>query len=82
MACGTPVVVSNTSSLPEVVGNDALLVDPHDERELSAAMGRVLTDANLRARLREGGLIRASTFSWRDSAEGVSDVLNAVVNKI
>jgi glycosyltransferase involved in cell wall biosynthesis len=81
MACGTPVVVSKTSSLPEVVGSDALLVDPDDERELSVAIARVLTDTNLRARLRKGGLIRASTFSWRESADNVFGIVKAVVNK-
>jgi glycosyltransferase involved in cell wall biosynthesis len=68
MACGTPVVCSNVSSLPEVVGDAALTVDPHKTGELASAISRVLSDEPLRRELREKGLRRASLFSWRNTA--------------
>jgi glycosyltransferase involved in cell wall biosynthesis len=68
MACGTPVVVSATTSLPEVVGDAGLLVDPLQVGELAAAMHRVLTDRQLRAALRDKGLRRARLFSWDRTA--------------
>jgi len=69
MACGTPVIVSNVSSLPEVVGDAALLVDPHNDEEITVALWRVLTDTALRAELRAKGLQRAAAFSWQRAAE-------------
>jgi glycosyltransferase involved in cell wall biosynthesis len=69
MACGTPVVSSLTSSLPEVVGDAGLLVAPRDEEALAEAMRRVLGDAGLRAELAERGLERARSFSWREAAQ-------------
>jgi glycosyltransferase involved in cell wall biosynthesis len=69
MACGTPVVVSNVSSLPEVVGDAALLVNPQSDEEITVALWRVLTDTALRAELRAKGLQRAVVFSWRQAAE-------------
>ncbi len=68
MACGTPVITSNVSSLPEVVGSAAVLVDPHEEESLSEALQRVLGDADLRQRLRERGLEQASRFAWERTA--------------
>jgi glycosyltransferase involved in cell wall biosynthesis len=68
MACGTPVVVSNISSLPEVVGDAALLVDPKHDEEITVALWRVLTDSALRAELRKKGLQRAAAFSWERAA--------------
>lgn len=68
MACGTPVVTSNTSSLPEVVGNAALMVGPLDVDGLAGAMSRVLGDPALRARLSAQGLERATLFSWEREA--------------
>jgi len=64
MACGAPVICSNSSSLPEVVGNAGLLVDPADTAELAAALRRALSDADLRASLRAQSLARAAQFSW------------------
>ncbi len=69
MACGTPVVASNTSSLPEVVGDAALLIDPNEADELTVAIWRLLSDEDLRAQMREKGLKRAQLFSWRKAAE-------------
>ena len=68
MACGTPVVVSNVSSLPEVVGDAGLLVDPENASEISVAIWRVLTDEALRAELVAKGLKRAQCFSWEKTA--------------
>ena len=68
MACGTPVVASNVSSLPEVVGDAGLLVDPTDEDALAGALERIAGDPALRARLRELGLARARLFSWERCA--------------
>jgi glycosyltransferase involved in cell wall biosynthesis len=69
MACGTPVVASNTSSLPEVLGEAALLVEPHDVAAIASSMRQVLTDADLRARLIAAGLEQARRFTWRVAAE-------------
>lgn len=69
MACGTPVVTSNVSSLPEVVGDAALLVDPGDEQALAAALLRIVSDQPLRAKLREQGIVQAGKFTWRAAAE-------------
>ena len=68
MACGTPVITSNTSSLPEVVGDAALLVDPYDVEAIAEALARLLEDKELRQRLREAGLARARLFSWERTA--------------
>jgi len=68
MACGVPVITSNTSSLPEVVGDAALLVNPYDIDAIADALARLLEDAELRQRLREAGLARARLFSWERTA--------------
>ncbi len=69
MACGTPTMTSNASSLPEVTGPDgALLVDPLDVEGLAAALARLLGDAGLRSALRERGLARAARFTWAEAA--------------
>ncbi len=68
MACGTPVIVSNATSLPEVGGDAVLTIDPDDIAGLAAAMRRVLTDPALAAGLRARGLARAATFSWERTA--------------
>jgi glycosyltransferase involved in cell wall biosynthesis len=73
MQCGAPVVTSRTSSLPEVVGPDAITVDPTDEDALAQAMLRVLTDSGLARELGRRGLARSATFSWsRTVAETVA----------
>jgi alpha-1,3-rhamnosyl/mannosyltransferase len=68
MACGTPVITSNRSSLPEVVGQAALLVDPGDTSEIADAMARIVEDDRLREDLRERGLKQALRFSWDETA--------------
>ncbi len=69
MACGTPVVASNSSSLPEVVGRAGLLVEPMDVDGLADALARLVVDRSLRAHLSDAGLARAAEFSWRRTAE-------------
>lgn len=64
MACGTPVIASNVSALPEVVGDDALLVDPEATDAIAEAMERLLSNDDLRADLAARGISRAATFSW------------------
>lgn len=68
IACGLPTIVSNVASLPEVVGDAGLLIDPHDVDELTVAMWRVLNDGELRREMREKGLRQAARFSWERAA--------------
>lgn len=79
MACGTPVITSDRASLPEVVGDAALVVDPRDDVALAAALRRVLEDPALAADLRERGLRRAALYSWRRCAEATVDVYRELV---
>lgn len=78
MACGTPVVTSSASSIPEVVGDAAIMVDPHDVEGLGTAMELVLTDRDLRSDLRRRGLERAKLFSWEDVASQTLQVYSEV----
>jgi glycosyltransferase involved in cell wall biosynthesis len=74
MASGTPVVASNVSSLPEVAGDAALLVDPHDPAAIAAAIEAILGDAGLAERLRLKGFERARHFSWEASIRRVREI--------
>ena len=67
MACGTPVVASRATSLPEVIGDAGLLVDASRVEDLTEAMHRVITDRALHAHLAAKGLARAKAFSWRET---------------
>src|SRR5499426_1250684 len=69
MACGTPVVTSDISSLPEIAGDAALLIDPNDERALANALIEIMNNDRLRAELRVKGIAQAKKFTWRDAAE-------------
>jgi len=69
MACGTPVITSNISALPEVVGDAGMLVDPQDVEDISVAIWRILGDDQLRASLVEKGFKRAAVFSWDKAAQ-------------
>ncbi len=75
MQCGCPVVASNASSIPEVAGDAALLVDPRDAGALAGAIHRILTDAQTRERLVASGYRRAATFSWRRCAQTMLSVI-------
>jgi glycosyltransferase involved in cell wall biosynthesis len=78
MTCGTPVIVSKIKVMPEVVGDAALLIDPHDPEDLTVAMNRLLTDENLRSELIAKGLKRAAKFSWRKAARETLAVYHKV----
>jgi glycosyltransferase involved in cell wall biosynthesis len=79
MACGAPVITSNTSSLPEVVGDAGIMIDPHDEQALAVAIQRIVADARRRAHLSEQGLQQAQKFSWRRTAELTLRTYEAIV---
>jgi glycosyltransferase involved in cell wall biosynthesis len=81
MACGTPVVTSTGGSLPEVVDEAALLVDPYDVPALAAAIRRIAEDGPGAARLRSRGLARAATFTWQRSAALHADVYRDLVTQ-
>lgn len=68
MACGVPVLTSNVCSLPGVMGDAAILVDPLDVQEIADGIRRLVQDSSLRAELREKGLVRARIFSWEETA--------------
>ncbi len=78
MTCGTPVIVSNTSALPEVVADAAVMIDPHDLEGLTVAIWRVLTEEELRKDLSCKGLKRAKTFSWQQAAQQTLEVYRKV----
>lgn len=69
MACGTPVVTSNTTSIPEVAGDAAVMVDPENASEMTAALEMVLNSNDLRAELVEKGLGRSAGFNWMKTAQ-------------
>ena len=80
MASGTPVITSNVSSLPEVVGDAAILIDPLKPEAIADALRRVLSDSALREDLRRRGLERARHFSWEQSAKRVRRIYDEVLS--
>jgi glycosyltransferase involved in cell wall biosynthesis len=81
MACGTPVITSNVSSLPEVVGKAGLIVDPMDSEGLAEAMNQVLGNGTLRQSMRERGLARAGRFSWAKAARETVGVYRRALSR-
>lgn len=79
MACGTPVIASDSSSLPEVVGDAGLTAPPDDVEGFADALRSVLTDGGLRGRLREQGLQRAAGFSWEETTRRTLEVYDRVL---
>ena len=79
MACGVPVITSNISSMPEVVGKAGLLVDPNNHKEISSAMEKALTDVALREKMRTEGLKQEKQFSWEKCAGETLRVYEKVV---
>jgi glycosyltransferase involved in cell wall biosynthesis len=75
MACGTPVLTSSVTSLPEVVGDAAVTVDPYDIEAIAAAIYRLVDDPGLRSDLRARGLLRATRFSWDRTAQETLRIL-------
>ena len=71
MACGTPVIASNASSIPEVVGDAALSIYPTDAGDLASAISRIAAHSDLRADLSRRGLERAARFTWDRVARAV-----------
>jgi glycosyltransferase involved in cell wall biosynthesis len=80
MAHGTPVVTSNVSSLPEVVGNAAVLVNPENVFEIMRALHRVLVDQPMREKMKERSYLQAAKFSWENSVRRILDVYHQVGN--
>lgn len=78
MSCGTPVISSNVSSIPEVVGDAGILINPNDTEELSNAIMRILNDENLKRQLISRGLQQAKKFSWEKTAKETLDVYNKI----
>ncbi len=76
MACGTPVMVSNRGSLPEVIADAGLLVDPHDPRAMASCLSHVLSDQNLRADLADRSLQRSKAHTWTRAAQQLMDILH------
>jgi glycosyltransferase involved in cell wall biosynthesis len=76
MACGTPVITSNLSSLPEVAGDAALLVNPYREAEIAAAMQTLIQDDGARSQLQIAGLARANQFSWQKTGQATAELLS------
>ncbi len=81
LSFGCPVITSNVSSMPEVSGEAALLVEPTDSKEIAAAMKRLLTDEDLQKTLSKKALIQAGKFSWQGAAIDTLDVLRKAVEK-
>jgi glycosyltransferase involved in cell wall biosynthesis len=82
MASGTPVITSNVSSLPEVVGDAALLIDPLDPSALADAMWRVLEEPALRSELIRRGCERVKTFSWARSVARTREVYAEIGGRV
>jgi exopolysaccharide biosynthesis WecB/TagA/CpsF family protein len=82
MACGTPVLTSNTSSLPEVAGHAAILVDPTSEQQIADGMRLLLTQPALRAALRERGLAQAQHFTWERTADHIWNLLQDLAQPV
>ena len=78
MKCGAPAIVGNRTSLPEVVGDAAILIDPFDVDAIAAAIERLVNDSTLRDLLRVKGLARASLFDWQETAQRTLEVYNQV----
>jgi glycosyltransferase involved in cell wall biosynthesis len=81
MACGTPVVTSNVSALPEVAGDAALLVDPRDPRAIADAVHSVWSDRAERERLSRAGMERAASFTWEACARATLAVYRRLLGE-
>jgi glycosyltransferase involved in cell wall biosynthesis len=75
MGCGTPVITSKISSLPEVAGDAGILVNPYSTNEIAQAMLAIITDSDFRNRLSQSGLLRANLFSWQKTGQRTAEVL-------
>ncbi|AFY99626.1 glycosyltransferase family 4 protein [Calothrix sp. PCC 6303] len=75
MGCGTPVITSNLSSLPEVAGDAAILINPYNTQEITDAMLKIAVDGEMRSHLSQLGLKQAKNFSWEKTGEATAEVL-------
>ena len=78
MACGAPVITSNTSSMPEVAGDGAIIIDPFKPEEITAAMIQMINDPALREDLIKKGFKQAAKFSWKAMAENVLKIYQEI----
>ncbi|MEM9510195.1 MAG: glycosyltransferase [Cyanobacteria bacterium P01_E01_bin.35] len=79
MACGTPTITANVSSLPEVAGDAAILVEPTDVAGITEAVLRISQDANFRQNLIDRGLARVKEFTWKETAIKTVELYEQVV---
>jgi glycosyltransferase involved in cell wall biosynthesis len=82
MACGAPVITSNTSSLPEVTGNAAIQVDPYDIHALANAISQLLEDEKMRGDLRQKGYLQAQKYTWSNAAHKMLSVYQKLYNGV
>jgi glycosyltransferase involved in cell wall biosynthesis len=80
MACGAPVIVSSTSSLPEVVGDAGLQVDPTNQEEIASAMQWVVENRSLREEMRRRSIARAALFSWERTTQQTLDFYRSMLH--
>jgi glycosyltransferase involved in cell wall biosynthesis len=80
MACGTPVITSNTSSMPEVAGGDAILVNPESALEITKMMLKLEEDEGFYCQQREYGLQRVKSFSWNETAKHLIDIYKEIID--
>ncbi len=79
MACGTPVITSNTSSMPEVAGNAAIFIDPFKPEQITDAMFKLLSDQELRSNLVSEGYIQSGKFTWKNMAMQMLEVYSEII---
>lgn len=80
MACGVPVIAANTTSLPEIIGESAVLIDPNNINEIFSSMQEVLEDNELREKLILSGLVRVSQLNWKHTAKKTVLAYNKIIN--
>lgn len=80
MQCGTPVITSNTSAMPEIAGSGSVLVDPTQPEDIAEKIVRLLNDGEMKAKVIAYGLERVKLFSWKRTAEQMVDIYNEVLN--
>ncbi|MDR0588740.1 MAG: glycosyltransferase family 4 protein [Burkholderiales bacterium] len=80
MACGAPTIVSNTSSLPEVMGREDVLFDPYNDQSIAEKITQVLTDDAFKKDLRDYGLVQSTKFSWDKTAQRALDAMEAIAS--
>ena len=82
MACGAPVIGARAGAIPEVIGSAGILVDPDDEAEMAAAIGRLMTDANLANGFRRAGRERATEYTWERTARQTTAAYEEAIHSV